>query len=55
MEEEDPTPMRVTCRTDDCPVNGVTFTVGMYPNAAPPIWRAQCGQCGKPITDVVPA
>ena len=55
MDEVEPVPMRVTCRTEDCPVEGQTFVVDMYPNAAPPVWRAQCGQCNQPVTDNVPA
>lgn len=47
--------MKATCRTEGCPVQGVTYTVDMYPNEAPPIFRAQCFQCGQPVTDLVPA
>ncbi|MFI5990298.1 hypothetical protein ACIBAC_00390 [Streptomyces sp. NPDC051362] len=56
--------MAVTCRTtaapekgilEDCPENGVTYVVRMYPNATPPIYNAVCGQCGFPILDIVPA
>ncbi|MFB6665964.1 hypothetical protein [Streptomyces parvus] len=54
-EEPTPTQMLATCRTPDCPVQDQTFEVGMYPNASPPTWRAQCGQCGNPITDIEPA
>lgn len=53
--EVDPVLMLATCRTEGCPVNGRTFTVEMYPNAAPPIFRAQCGQCSNPVTDLVSA
>ena len=53
--EEEPTPMNVACHTEGCPVAGVTYTVGMYPNSEPPTWRAICAQCGNAVTDVVPA
>jgi hypothetical protein len=53
--EVEPVLMKATCHTEGCPVDGVTFTVEMYPNAAPPIYRAQCGRCGQPVTDLVPA
>ncbi|MCX4858317.1 hypothetical protein [Streptomyces canus] len=53
--EEEPTVMNVTCHTGGCSVGGVTYTVDMYPNAELPTWRAECAQCGQPITDVVPA
>ncbi|MFD5753815.1 hypothetical protein ACFWIZ_00720 [Streptomyces sp. NPDC127044] len=46
--------MNVTCRTVGCPVADVTYTVNMYSNAAPPTYRAICGQCKQPITDLVP-
>jgi hypothetical protein len=36
-------------------VDGHTFTVDMYPNETEPIFRAQCFQCGKAVTDLVPA
>lgn len=56
MDEEQPVLMNVTCHTEGCPVCGVTYTgVPMYPNAEPPTWRAVCGQCGNPVTDVVPS
>lgn len=55
MEEIEPQSMKVTCRTPDCPVEGVTFTVDMYPNVDPPIWRAQCARCNQVVTDIVPA
>ncbi|MFJ3540390.1 hypothetical protein ACIPQA_33725 [Streptomyces sp. NPDC090109] len=56
MDETEPVMMRATCRTDPdvCPVSGQTFTVPMHPNAAPPIFRAQCDQCGQLVTDLVP-
>lgn len=47
--------MKATCHTEGCPVDGVTFTVDMYPNEAEPIFRAQCGRCGQAVTDLVPA
>ena len=52
--EEEPTAMNVTCRTDGCPVAGVTYTVDMYPNSVAPTWRAICAQCGNAVTDIVP-
>jgi hypothetical protein len=55
MDEVEPTMKKVTCHTEGCPVNGITYTVPMYPNAAPPVWRAQCGQCNQPVTDIQPA
>jgi hypothetical protein len=53
--EVEPTLMHVTCHTAGCPVDGTTYTVNMYPNEAPPTWRAVCAQCGQSITDIVPA
>lgn len=53
--EPEPVMMNATCRTVGCPVEGQTFTVPMYPNAAEPIYRAQCGRCLQPVTDLVPA
>lgn len=53
--EVDPVKMKVTCHTLGCPVDDVTFTLDVYPNEAPPVYRVQCGQCGQPVTDLVPA
>jgi hypothetical protein len=53
--EVDPVLMLATCRTPGCPVEDRTYTVEMYPNSAEPIFRAQCGQCSNPVTDLVPA
>lgn len=53
--EEDPVQMLVTCHTAGCSEDGVTYKVGMYPNSEPPTFRAVCGQCQQPITDIVPA
>jgi hypothetical protein len=57
VDEEEPQPVKmvVTCRTEGCPVEGVSYTVDMYPNKTEPFYRAQCGQCHNPITDIVPA
>ncbi|WP_217572565.1 hypothetical protein [Streptomyces sp. GbtcB7] len=46
--------MNVTCRTVMCPAAELTYTVDMYSNAEPPMYRAICGQCKQPITDLVP-
>ena len=35
----------VTCQTDGCSVENVTYRVKLYVNADG-IFRAQCGQCG---------
>lgn len=53
--EVEPVKMAVTCHTAGCPVDGQTFVVDMYPNETEPIWRAVCGRCGNPVTDIVPA
>jgi hypothetical protein len=53
-EEASPVTVRATCHTVGCPVAEVTYTVPMYPNPVPPEFRAQCGQCGQPVTDIVP-
>ncbi|WP_367575271.1 hypothetical protein [Streptomyces griseoaurantiacus] len=55
MDEVEPTMMKATCHTPGCPVAEQTFVEPMYPAPAPPVWRAQCGQCGQPVTDLVPA
>jgi len=57
MDETEPVPvmMTATCHTPDCPMDGVGCVVPMYANAAEPIYRAQCGRCGEPVTDLVPA
>jgi hypothetical protein len=57
MDEVEPQPvvMVVTCRTEECPVQHVEYTVPMYPNATEPIFRAQCGQCGNLVSDIVTA
>ncbi|MFJ7004157.1 hypothetical protein ACIQU7_23510 [Streptomyces albidoflavus] len=48
--------MRTACRTSGCPIAeaGEVFDVLMYPAAVPPIWRAVCAGCDKPITDITP-
>lgn len=62
--EPTPTKMAVTCHTvadpangilEDCPENGITYIVNMYPAAIPPTWRAMCAGCGQTITDITPA
>ncbi|GGZ64984.1 hypothetical protein GCM10010387_67590 [Streptomyces inusitatus] len=55
MDEQEPTMMVATCRTPGCSQDGIRHTVPMYANTAPPIWRAQCGQCSQVISDIVPA
>lgn len=57
MADEDPTPVAMicTCRTPGCVACGIACAVEMYPNAAPPVYRAVCGQCGQTVTDIVPA
>ncbi|MBT2400647.1 hypothetical protein [Streptomyces sp. ISL-100] len=54
MEETEPTYYTCTCRTEGCPANGVPCNAPLYPNATEPTWRAQCGHCGKNITDMHP-
>jgi hypothetical protein len=54
MDEPTSTPCVVTCHTETCPLAGEPRTVNLYPNPAPPTYRAWCGQCGNAITDVVP-
>lgn len=54
MDEIEPVWMVATCRTPDCSVADMGFTCPMYPNQEPPIYRAQCAQCGQPVTDLVP-
>ncbi|MFF3493745.1 hypothetical protein ACFYWS_20600 [Streptomyces sp. NPDC002795] len=54
-EEEQPTVMKAVCHSEGCPVAEVEFVANMYANAEEPIYRAQCGQCGQPITDLAPA
>lgn len=46
--------MVATCHTPGCPVEGRPFTAPFYPNPDPPTFRGQCGQCGQPVTDIVP-
>ncbi len=41
-----------TCRTEGCPVAGVGFQVQLMENADG-IYRASCGRCNRPHTDVV--
>ncbi|WP_169317286.1 hypothetical protein [Actinacidiphila oryziradicis] len=53
-EETTPVAMVATCQTAGCPVDGVPFNATLYANAAPPIYRAVCGQCGQIVTDLVP-
>lgn len=53
--EVEPVWILATCHTEGCPADGITFRVKMYPNEAPPIFRAQCGRCGQAVTDLVPA
>jgi hypothetical protein len=46
--------MHATCRTVGCDVEGVTFLAPFMPNVDPPVYRAECAQCGQPVTDIVP-
>lgn len=54
MEETEPVPVAATCHTPGCPNEGRTFKTLMYPSETPPTFRAVCGQCGQPITDITP-
>jgi hypothetical protein len=53
--EPDPTYFSATCRTEGCEVQGQAFRAPCIPCAVPPVWRVVCGQCGQPVTDLVPA
>jgi hypothetical protein len=52
--EPTPTPCVVICHTEGCPRAEEARTVNLYANPAPPIYRASCGQCDQPITDITP-
>lgn len=56
MNEDEPTPvmMVVTCRTPECAVEDVSYTLPMYANATEPIYLAMCQQCSQIVTDIVP-
>ncbi|MFJ2225523.1 hypothetical protein ACIOFY_36475 [Streptomyces anulatus] len=47
--------MIITCRTQNCPEDGVPVTARMYPNASAPVWAAVCAGCGQMVSDIVPA
>lgn len=42
----------ITCRTDGCPVNGVTYRVPI-PKNADGVYRAWCARCDTPNDDIV--
>lgn len=51
MEEATPVLMTAACRTPDCPVQDIDYTVDVY---GPP-FTVVCAQCSQSVTDVVPA
>jgi hypothetical protein len=51
MEEATPVLVTATCRTPDCPVQDIGYTVDVY---GPP-FTVVCAQCGQPVTDLVSA
>ncbi|MEW2068646.1 hypothetical protein [Streptomyces sp. NPDC007346] len=59
MNEDEPTPviMTATCRTPECPMEGIGIVAPFYNNAPPgqpPIYQGHCAQCNQPVTDLVP-
>lgn len=54
MDEMEPVAvvMIATCHTPGCPAQPTTQK--MYGLGDPPVFLVQCGQCGQPITDLVP-
>lgn len=56
MDDEEPIPVRCTviCHTEGCELGGQPRVINLFPNEAPPVWRAQCSPCNQMITDIVP-
>lgn len=56
-DDDEPTLVMLiaTCHTEGCKVEGVEIAAPFFPNAAPPIYRGVCGECGKTHTDLAPA
>ncbi|MEU9781518.1 hypothetical protein AB0H92_11175 [Streptomyces phaeochromogenes] len=48
------TKLKATCRTEACQMNGESITGTYFANAEPPTYRGWCGECDRPITDLVP-
>ncbi|MFB7224237.1 MULTISPECIES: hypothetical protein [Terrabacteria group] len=44
---------QLVCHTEGCPNNGRVLVAGLSVNTDG-IWRAACGLCDQPITDIVP-
>lgn len=53
--EIQPVHMIATCHTPGCPVAEQPVNALMYPNPVEPTYRAVCGRCGQPVTDLAPA
>lgn len=44
---------QLICHTEDCPNNGKILEAELSENTDG-IWRAACGVCSQPITDITP-